>query len=216
MPRRTASRMSSGRPTPIRYRGRSVGQNRAGHVQDLVHLLGRFTHAQSAYGISGKVRCPPVSRHTTRAIRGPSRPGRWRTASGRYVLPAARHRSAQRATAFAGVAAPRVSSLGKRTTWSRTMAMSLPSVSWISIARSATASVGCRQCASGNDGRVVIDLVHPGQAEHLKSAAVGQNRAVPTHERVQPTQFLHDCRHRAAGPDDTCCPAPFGHRWRPP
>ena len=38
------------------------------------------------------------------------------------------------------------------------------------------------------------DLTQLGKAEHLKTAAIGQDRLVPVHEFVQPTHLLHQIR----------------------
>jgi hypothetical protein len=44
---------------------------------------------------------------------------------------------------------------------------------------------------------IVRDLAPLCQAEHLKTARIGQDRAVPTHEPVQPTQLGYYVSARA-------------------
>lgn len=49
------------------------------------------------------------------------------------------------------------------------------------------------------DDFVVIEPAKIGKTEHLKSAAVGENRAIPIHELVQPAMELHDAFAGAEG-----------------
>ena len=45
----------------------------------------------------------------------------------------------------------------------------------------------------------LVDFRHVRQAEDLETAAIGQDRAVPAHEGVQPAQFRHDLFARPQG-----------------
>ena len=79
---------------------------------------------------------------------------------------------------------------------SNAMAMSLPSASWISTARSASAAGWTRP--GGCEGHpVVVDRAQVGQAEHLEPAGIGQDRAIPAHEPCRPPSAAM----RSTGPE---------------
>ena len=98
-------------------------------------------------------------------------------------------------------------SLGSATTWSSTIATSLPRRSWMATARSGESSTSRPSMCERKTACCSLILRHFGQAEELKAAAIGQDRAVPAHEAVQSAQRGDHFFARAAAPGDRCCPA---------
>ena len=95
-----------------------------------------------------------------------------------------KQRSAQR-TLRQVASAMTSGSLGSATTWSNAITKSLPSVSWIAIERSGV-NLQCRPIDVGAKRDAIFGHFGAlGQAEDLKSAAVGQDRPRPPHELVQ-------------------------------
>ena len=134
-PRRIASRMSRGVPTPIRYRGRSAGRTGQVASSDAVHLLGRLAHAQTADGVAGEIQLHATVRHSGRrksSVQPALDDGEQGLVGTPRRLPAA---GCPADRPLAGVPHD-LGSLGSGTTWSSTMATSLPRASWISTARS--------------------------------------------------------------------------------
>ena len=87
-----------------------------------------------------------------------------------------------------GGAAPRLAGRVASTSWSKAMAMSLPSASWISIARSGVSRCGdpSRWLAKVTPSSSTLPEVR--EAEDLEAAGIGQDRPVPAHEPMQPAE----------------------------
>ena len=183
MPRPMASNRSSGRPTPIRYRGRSAGNSgRSLRASAACRPAPRRRSARPPRSRRNPV--PAVAAHRRRGVQGRARLGRWRTALGRFAVAASRHRRAQRMDRSA---ASRTTSrsLGNPTTWSSTIATSLPKSSWMATARSGEMATRRPSTCERKTASCSVTSMQMGQAEQLEAAAVGQDRSVPTHEAVQ-------------------------------
>ena len=83
--------------------------------------------------------------------------------------------------------------------WSRHMATSAPSASWIAMARSGVSSSSRPSRCERKVTPVVGHPVPVRQAEDLEPARIGQDRAVPAHERVQPAECRHHLLARPQG-----------------
>ena len=139
IPVATASRMSCGRPTPIRYRGRSAGRRCVVTASAWRTSLPSFADADAADRVAVEFHARSGPRRTRRGGRRGFPPGRSRRAPDRSATWASLHRLAQRivrptASAIAAFVA------GSAGQWSRHMATSAPSASWIAMARSGVSS----------------------------------------------------------------------------
>ena len=164
---------------------------RDGGLEHAIHLAGRLADAQAADGIAGKVELGQRRGTFARGGRHRARLARWRTAPDRRAGP---RRGSVRPSEPSRSQASRTTagSLGSSTTWSSTIATSLPSASWMATARSGEMANGRPSICERKTASCSVTFEHVRQAEDLKAAAIGEDRAVPAHEGVQTAQLGHD------------------------
>ena len=182
MPRRIASNKSCGRPTPIKYRGRSAGS--AGTVSSSTRYIwsGVSPTLKPPDRIAGKIQ----RRQTLSAIQ-PQPSDRARPARLQTGLDP--HGDEQRASGPPSGSSARLhrgsgsARWASATTWSSTMATSLPQ-RFLNSHGTLGAQIAPGRRPDG-DRKLAASSVTSDSAARLKSlkaAAVGQDRAVPAHE----------------------------------
>ena len=157
------------------------------HVERRVHFRRRLADAQAADRVAGE-----IHRHELLGRFGPQLGIEAALHDGEQRLVGARRRCAA-ALGPADAAPHRVGDhLARRSaarrrgrTPSRRRCRVVPE--WRSD-RSGVSSTRRRRCASGTSTPCSSIVVAVGEAEDLEAAAVGEDRAVPAHERVQPAE----------------------------
>ena len=213
IPVATASRMSCGRPTPIKYRGRSLGQEVGRHREGLADLLAALADADSADGVAVEVHGRPAPRRTRRGGRRAVPPGRSRRGPDRRARGPSLQRRAQRDRSGRRRRRSPPSRAGSAGQWSRHMATSAPSSSWIAV---------------GPLGRqleqAAVEVRAEGHARvgHAAASARLKTWKPPESVRIGPSQPMNGAGRRArprrprpaARPGGRCWPAPSGCRSR--